>query len=56
MEMPAGERPFRAVPTPGSQRLLGPYNALAASMWEAVAKNYKVPELTVLQQINSPIV
>ena len=53
IETPAGERPFRTVPTPSSQRLLEPYNALAASMRDMVAKNYKVPELTVLQQITS---
>lgn len=53
IETPAGERPFRTVPTPGSQRLLESYNALAANMRETVAKNYKVPELTVFQQIAS---
>jgi NAD(P)-dependent dehydrogenase (short-subunit alcohol dehydrogenase family) len=49
IETPAGERQFRTVPTPSSQRLLEPYNALAASLRETVAKNYKVPELAVLQ-------
>lgn len=55
IEAPAGERPFRTVPTPGSQRLLESYNAQAASMRETVAKNYKVPELAILHQIDSAI-
>src|SRR5580658_6815345 len=49
IETPAGERQFRTVPTPSSQRLLESYNALAASLRDTVAKNYKVPELAVLQ-------
>lgn len=56
IETPAGERPFRTLPTPSNQRFLEPYNALAESMRETVARNYKVPELTVLHQINSAIV
>jgi NAD(P)-dependent dehydrogenase (short-subunit alcohol dehydrogenase family) len=50
IEMPAGERPFRTVPTPALQPLLDPYNALAAEMRQAVAGMFGVSELTVLQQ------
>jgi NAD(P)-dependent dehydrogenase (short-subunit alcohol dehydrogenase family) len=49
IETPAGERPFRTVPTASIQPLLQPYNALAATMRDAVAQIFKVPELTVLQ-------
>lgn len=46
IETPLGERPLRTVPTPTMQRLLDPYNALAAGMRTAVAQSYKVPELS----------
>jgi NAD(P)-dependent dehydrogenase (short-subunit alcohol dehydrogenase family) len=49
IETPAGERPFRTVPTAEVQPLLQPYNALAATMRDTVARMFKVPELTVLQ-------
>lgn len=49
IETPAGERPFRTVPTAALQPLLEPYNALAATMRDALAQMFKVPELTVLQ-------
>jgi hypothetical protein len=51
IETPAGERPFRTVPTAALQPLLEPYNALAATMRDTVARMFKVPEeLTVLQR------
>ena len=49
IETPAGERPFRTVPTAAIAPLLEPYNALAATMRDTVAQIFKVPELTVLQ-------
>jgi hypothetical protein len=49
IEIPAGERPFRTVPTATMQPLLEPYNALAATMRDPIAQIFKVPELTVLQ-------
>jgi hypothetical protein len=49
VETPAGERPFRTVPTAAIQPLLEPYNALAVTMRDTVAQIFKVPELTVLQ-------
>jgi NAD(P)-dependent dehydrogenase (short-subunit alcohol dehydrogenase family) len=49
IETPAGERPFRTVPTADVQPLLQPYNALAATMRDTVARMFKVSELTVLQ-------
>jgi NAD(P)-dependent dehydrogenase (short-subunit alcohol dehydrogenase family) len=49
IETPAGERPFRTVPTAALQPLLEAYNALAATMRDTVAQIFKVPELTVLQ-------
>jgi hypothetical protein len=48
IERPAGERPFRTVPTAAIQPLLEPYNALAATMRDTVAQVFRVPELTVL--------
>jgi NAD(P)-dependent dehydrogenase (short-subunit alcohol dehydrogenase family) len=50
IEMPAGERPFRTVPTAALQPLLDPYNAAAAEMRLAIAQMFKVPELLVLQR------
>ena len=49
IETPAGERPFRTVPTATLQPLLEPYNALAATMRDTIAQMLNVPELTVLQ-------
>lgn len=53
IETPAGERPFRTVPTPTLQPLLQPYNAQAATMRDTFAQIFKVPELTVLQRFAS---
>jgi NAD(P)-dependent dehydrogenase (short-subunit alcohol dehydrogenase family) len=53
IEMPAGERPFRTVPTAAMQPVLEPYNELAATVRDTVARMFKVPELTVLQQAPS---
>jgi hypothetical protein len=53
VETPAGERPFRTVPTATMQSLLEPYNALAATMRDTIAQVFKVPELTVLQSLAS---
>ena len=50
IETPAGERPFRTVPTAAIQHLLEPHNAIAASMRDTVAQVFKAPELTVFQQ------
>jgi NAD(P)-dependent dehydrogenase (short-subunit alcohol dehydrogenase family) len=55
METPAGERPFRTVPTAALQPLLEPYNAAAAEMRHAVAQMFKVPELELLQRSVSAI-
>jgi NAD(P)-dependent dehydrogenase (short-subunit alcohol dehydrogenase family) len=53
IETPAGERPFRTIPSPYLQPLLEPYNALAATIRERNAQGFKVPELTVLQKTAS---
>jgi NAD(P)-dependent dehydrogenase (short-subunit alcohol dehydrogenase family) len=50
IETPAGERPFRTVPTAAVEPLLQPYNALAETMRDTVAQMFNVPELTVLQE------
>lgn len=50
IETPAGERPFRTVPTAALQPLLEPYNATAAEMRHAVAQMFNVPELEVLRR------
>lgn len=50
IETPAGERPFRTVPTPGLDALLDPYNALAAEMRGVIANMFTVPELTALRR------
>jgi NAD(P)-dependent dehydrogenase (short-subunit alcohol dehydrogenase family) len=49
IETPAGERPFRTVPTPAIQELLAPYNALAATMRDTLVQMFNVPELTLAQ-------
>lgn len=49
VETPAGDRPFRTVPTAAIQSLLEPYNALAATMRDTIAQIFKVPELIVFQ-------
>lgn len=48
IETPAGERPFRTVPTAALQPLLDPYNAAAAEVRQAVAQIFAVPELLAL--------
>jgi NAD(P)-dependent dehydrogenase (short-subunit alcohol dehydrogenase family) len=48
IETPAGERPFRSVPTAALQPLLDPYNAAAAETRQAVAQIFNVPELLTL--------
>jgi NAD(P)-dependent dehydrogenase (short-subunit alcohol dehydrogenase family) len=53
IEMPAGTRPFRTVPTATAQPLLDPYNAIAAEIRQGVAQMFNVPELLVLQQTAS---
>ena len=53
IETPAGERPFRTVPTAALRPLLEPYNAVAATIRDTLAQVFKVPELTVLQQPSS---
>lgn len=53
IETPAGERPFRTVPTAAIQPLLESYNALAATIRDTLAQIFKVPELTVFQQAGS---
>jgi NAD(P)-dependent dehydrogenase (short-subunit alcohol dehydrogenase family) len=45
----SGERPFRTVPTAAIQQLLEPYNALAETMRDVIARTFKAPELTVFQ-------
>ena len=49
IETPAGERPFRTVPTVDLQPLLEPYNAAAAELRKAVAQIFTVQELMVLK-------
>ena len=53
IETPAGERPFRTVPTAAIQQLLEPYNAMAAEMRDTIAQIFKAPELTVFQHAGS---
>ncbi len=54
IEMPAGERPLRTMPSTDLQPLLDPYNSLAASIRESVAQRFGLSELTVLRQTASP--
>ena len=49
IEMPAGTRPFRTVPTAGLQPVLGQYNAMALQIRENTAQRYNVGELLVLR-------
>ena len=50
IETPAGERPFRTVPTAAIQPLLNPYNAQAAQLRQTVAEMFDLTDLTVLQR------
>jgi NAD(P)-dependent dehydrogenase (short-subunit alcohol dehydrogenase family) len=49
IEMPAGTRPFRTVPTPAMAPLLEAYNTAAAEIRQIVAQVFHVPELMVLK-------
>jgi NAD(P)-dependent dehydrogenase (short-subunit alcohol dehydrogenase family) len=49
IEMPAGTRPFRTVPTPAMAPLLEAYNTTAAEIRQVVAQVFNVPELMVLK-------
>lgn len=53
IETPAGERPFRTVPTAAMQPLLEPYNALTATMRDTVAQLFGAAELTVLRKVGT---
>jgi NAD(P)-dependent dehydrogenase (short-subunit alcohol dehydrogenase family) len=50
IETPAGERPFRTVPTAAIQPLLDPYNAQAAQLRQTVAQMFSLTDLTVLER------
>lgn len=52
IEMPAGTRPFRTVPTAAMAPLLEPYNIAAAEIRQTVAQAFNVPELTALKRSN----
>lgn len=49
IEMPAGTRPFRTIPTPAMKPLLEDYNAAAGQIRETVAQAFNVPELLDLK-------
>lgn len=49
IETPAGERPFRTVPTASIHALLAPYNAAAESITNTIAQVFNAPELTVFR-------
>lgn len=49
IEMPAGTRPFRTVPTAAMAPLLDPYNAQASQIAQAVAAAFNVTELSALR-------
>jgi len=53
IETPAGQRPFRTVPTAAIQPLLDPYNAQAAQLRQTVAEMFGLTDLTVLQRTAS---
>ncbi len=55
IETPAGERPFRTVPTAALQPLLDPYNAIAAELRQAVTQVFNVPELLTLRRAASTV-
>ena len=52
IEMPAGTRPFRTVPTPAMAPLLEPYNTAAEQIRQTVAQMFNIPELTTLKSPN----
>jgi NAD(P)-dependent dehydrogenase (short-subunit alcohol dehydrogenase family) len=49
IETPAGERPFRTVPTVAMQPLIEPYNTLAAAIRDSVADMFGFSELRALR-------
>ena len=50
IEMPAGERPFRTIPTAALQPVLEPYNELAKAVRDALVQQFNLlKELTVLR-------
>jgi NAD(P)-dependent dehydrogenase (short-subunit alcohol dehydrogenase family) len=49
IEMPAGTRPFRTVPTAAMAPLLEPYNNAAAEIRQIVAQVFNISELMVLK-------
>jgi NAD(P)-dependent dehydrogenase (short-subunit alcohol dehydrogenase family) len=49
IEMPAGTRPFRTVPTPAVAPLFQAYNAASDQIRQNVAQMFNVPELTALR-------
>jgi NAD(P)-dependent dehydrogenase (short-subunit alcohol dehydrogenase family) len=49
IEMPAGTRPFRTVPTPAMAPLLESHNLAAEQLRQTAAQIFNVPELTVLK-------
>lgn len=53
IEMPAGTRPFRTVPTPAMAPLLEPYNSAAAQIRQAAAQAFNISKLTALASSNS---
>jgi NAD(P)-dependent dehydrogenase (short-subunit alcohol dehydrogenase family) len=53
IEMPAGTRPFRTVPTPAMAPLLEPYNAAAAQIRQIVAQTFNTAELEELKRLES---
>jgi NAD(P)-dependent dehydrogenase (short-subunit alcohol dehydrogenase family) len=49
IEMPAGTRPFRTVPTPAMAPLLESHNLAAEQLRQTTAQIFNIPELTVLK-------
>jgi NAD(P)-dependent dehydrogenase (short-subunit alcohol dehydrogenase family) len=49
IEMPAGTRPFRTIPTPAMAPLLGPYNDAAEQIRQSIAQAFNIHELTALK-------
>lgn len=52
IEMPAGTRPFRTVPTPQMAPLLEPNNSAAAQIRQAAAQACNISNLTALTSSN----
>jgi NAD(P)-dependent dehydrogenase (short-subunit alcohol dehydrogenase family) len=49
IEMPAGTRPFRTIPTPAMAPLLEPYNTAAEQIRQNIAQAFNTAELTALK-------